>query len=331
MKSVSKTYTCKNLGFINLGGLAVAALALTATSLLADDDLFVSDLYGGSGISEYTPSGARVAKPLIAGSEVSQPFGMAISGNTMYVANMGSDTIATYNATTGAAINTSFISGVGLNQPADLLLSCDTIYVARIGGSGPGDAYHGAIYAFDATTGAMIGTGPLATGLDYAEYMALSGNNLYVSTWNSVTEINATTGAIIGGGPLITTPNARGVAVNGNDLYVVDSAEGTVTEYNATTGAQIGRPLIKGLDDARQIQYYDGELYVSEVGSNSITEYNATTGCEIGTVVTCADNPYNFVITDPVVIFAVPEPSTWALLAAGALALSGWRRLRNAR
>jgi DNA-binding beta-propeller fold protein YncE len=309
----------------------MAVLTLAATSAKADDDIYVSDLYGNSGVSEYSLSGGTVAKPLISGSQVDQPFGMAISGDTMYVANMGSDTIATYNATTGAPINPSFISGVGLNQPADILLSGDTLFVASIGGSGPQDANQGAVYAFNALTGAMIGTGPLATGLDYSEYMAISGNDLYVSTWNSVTEINATTGAIIGGGPLLTTDNARGVAVNGNILYVVDSDDGTVTKFNATTGKELGKPLITGLNDPRQIQYYDGDLYVSEVGSNSNTEYNATTGCEIGTIVSCADNPYNFIITDPSGDVAVPEPSTWAMLLAGGLILFARLRARSAK
>ena len=324
MKLVSKHYTRTNMG-ITMSGLA---LALGAISAQAQDNLYVSDLYSDSGVSEYTPSGDPVAKPFIAGSELSDPFGMAISGNTMYVANMGSDTIATYNTTTGAPINPSFISGVGLNQPADLLLSGDILYVASIGGSGPSDAYQGAVYAFNAVTGSMIGTGPLTTGLDYSEYMAISGNNLYVSTWNSVTEINATTGAIIGGGPLLETDNARGVAVNGNTLYVVDSVDGTVTKYNATTGKELGKPLITGLDDPRQIQYYDGNLYVSAVGSNTITEYNAKTGCEIGTIVSGADNPYDFLIADPPSA-AVPEPSTWALLLAGGLILFARLRKRS--
>jgi hypothetical protein len=326
MKSVSKNYTRTNMG-ITLSGLVVAALALTATSAQAQDNLYVSDLYGDTGISEYTPSGTPVAKPFISGSDVNSPFGMAISGDTMFVSNYNTDTISTYNATTGAALNTSLITGVGLNQPAAILLAGSNLYVANIGGSSTPN--NGSIYEFNALTGAMIGTGPLATGLDYSEYMAMSGNDLYVSTWNSVTEIDATTGAIIGGKPLLTTPNARGVAVNGNDLYVVDSADGSVTDYNATTGAQIGNPLITGLSNPRQIQYYDGDLYISDVGNNSITAYNATTGAEVGTIVTCADNPYNFIIADPPGT-AVPEPSTWAMLLAGGLILFARLRKRSA-
>jgi len=328
MKPVSKYYTRTNMG-ITLSGLVVAALALGATSAKAQDNLYVSDLYGDSGISEYTTSGDPVAKPFIPGSDVNSPFGMAISGNTMYVSNYNSDTISTYNATTGAALDTSFITGVGLNQPAAILLAGSDLYVANIGGSSTPN--NGSIYEFNALTGAMIGTGPLATGLDYSEYMALSGNNLYVSTWNSVTEINATTGATIGGGPLLTTPNARGVAVNGNDLYVVDSADGTVTDYNATTGAQIGNPLITGLSDPRQIAYYDGDLYVSDVGNNSITEYDATTGADLGTIVTCAANPYNFIITGGDPATPVPEPSTWAMLLAGGLILFARLRRRSGK
>jgi hypothetical protein len=324
----------KNLNKSSLGFLVFASATAVAAASAHAQDIYVSDLYGDSGISEYTLSGSPVAAPLVSGSDVNQPFGMAISGDTMYVANMGSDTIGTYNATTGAPINTSFVSGVGLNQPADILLSGDTLYVASIGGSSPSDADQGAIYAFDAATGAMIGTGPLATGLDYSEYMALSGNTLYVSNWTTVEAFNATTGAEIGTGPLIKGDNVRGLALNGNDLYVVDAGLGTVTEYNATTGKEIGKPLIKGLDDPRQIQYFDGDLYVSDVGNNTITEYNATTGKEIGCtpLIGCANNPYNFIIaggdpTDP----PVPEPTTWAMLAAGVLFLYARGRARSAQ
>ncbi len=328
MKSISFR---KNLNKNSLGGLVFAVVSILTPASLYAQDIYVSDLYGNS-ISEYTLSGTPVATPLASGSDLGNPFGMAVSGDTLYVANYGADTISEYNANTGAEIGTNpFISGVGLNQPADLLLNGDDLYVANIGGSSTPN--NGSVYEFNALTGAMIGTGPLiSSGLNYSEYMALAGNDLYVSSWTSVNVYNATTGAEVGGAPLISgLDNVRGLAVNGNDLYVVDGVDGTVTEYNATTGKEIGhKPLISGLEDPRQIVYLDGDIYVSDVGTNSITEYDATTGKEISCtpLVGGASNPYDFIITsDPAT--PVPEPSTWAMLLGGLLLFIYIRRARS--
>jgi hypothetical protein len=316
---------------LNLAMVGVVALA-SGWARAETDNIYVSDLYGNS-ISEYSLSGKPLDKPLISGSALGDPFGMAIMGNDLFVSNMATDSISEYNATTGAPIGAApFISGDGMNEPADLLLSGDILYVANIGGNSTPN--NGSVEEFNALTGAMVGTKPLITGLDYSEYMAISGNNLYVSSWNDVYEYNATTGALIDKKPIAVGDNIRGLAVAGNDLYVVDSYLGTVTEYNATTGREIGgKPLIRGLVDPREIVYFNGDLYVSDVGTNSITEYNAKTGAQVGCtpLITCADDPYNFIITDPSSPSPVPEPSTWALLAAGGLALYARLRMQAAR
>jgi hypothetical protein len=314
--------------------VAFAAAALLAASLArADqDEIYVSDLYGNS-ISEYSLSGTPASKkPLISGSELGDPFGMAMMGNDLLVSNYATDSISEYNATTGAPIDLTFITGDGLNQPADILLDGDDLYVANIGGSYTPN--NGSVEEFNVLTGKMVGTKPLITGLDYSEYMAVSGNDLYVSSWNAVYEYNATTGAMVGTKPLVTGDNIRGLAINGNDLYVVDSVVGTVTVYNATSGHEIGnKPLIGGLCDPRQIVYFNGDLYVSDVGNNTITEYNAATGKEVGCspLISCTDNPYNFIIADPSTPAPVPEPTTWALLAAGMLVLYARLRAHSAR
>ncbi len=95
----------KKLNKSSLGGLVFAAVSILTAASLHAQDIYVSDLYGNS-ISEYTTSGAPVTTPLAVGSDLGDPFGMAVSGNDLYVANYAADTISQYNATTGAEIGT---------------------------------------------------------------------------------------------------------------------------------------------------------------------------------------------------------------------------------
>lgn len=294
-----------------------AAIVLTGGSLRAQQ-LYVSDM-GGNTVSTYTLDGTPIDQPLV--NNLSNPFGVAVSGNTLYVANYGLGTLATYNASTGAGIGSNPLIS-GLSNPADILVSGNTLYVTNMG--------NGTVDAFNATTGSLLGGNPLISGLTDNEYLALAGNNLYVSTFGAIYEYNATTGAMVGSGPLVSgLTNARGIAVNGNDLYVADASAGTVTVYDATTGSQIGaNPLITGLADPRKVAFYDGDLYVSDVApwDNSIMTYDATTG---EMIVSCwyAPNAFDFTIAggDPI---PVPEPSTWALIVAGIAMVIFVRRSR---
>ncbi len=332
MKSLFKLKSHNKMNKSTLGTLVFASITALAAASAQAQDIYVSDLYGGA-ISEYTISGNSVATPLTSDSSLGDPFGMVISGNDLYVDNYASDTISEYNATTGASMGT-IITNPAFDQPADMLLNGDDLYVANIGGSNTPN--NGSVYEYNILTGTMIGSGPLiSTGLNYSEYLALSANgqDLYVSSWTGVNEYNAATGALIGGKPLISgQENVSGIAVNGNDLYVVDRDNGTVTLFNATTGKEIGKkPLISGLDSPRDVVYYNGDLYVSDVGTNSIIEYNATTGQKIGSscMLICSDDPYSFIINADPPTSAVPEPSTWAMLLGGLLLFVFVRRVRS--
>jgi hypothetical protein len=59
---------------------------------------------------------------------LSTPLGLAVSGNTLFVAQFGPNTIAEYDATTGALINANFITG----------LSSSPTQIAVAGTQGPG-------------------------------------------------------------------------------------------------------------------------------------------------------------------------------------------------
>ena len=91
-----------------------AQLAFTALAVVVC--VRASPLYVGqfNRVGEYDSlTGAAINDNFI--TDLGSPHGLALSGNTLFVANYYANTVGEYNATTGAAINDSFISG--LNGP----------------------------------------------------------------------------------------------------------------------------------------------------------------------------------------------------------------------
>ncbi len=248
---------------------------------------------------------------------MSQPAGVALSGNDLFVANEVSGTIGEYNATTGAAINASLVTGLdfpegiaisgndlfvtangtigeynattgaainaslvtGLNFPDGITISGNDLFVAN---SGAYDSNNGTIGEYNATTGAAINAS-LVSGLSYPEGVALSGNNLFVANYagGTIGQYNATTGAAINASLVSGLSYPQGIAVSGNDLYVSTLDGYAVGEYNATTGAAINASLVAGLDDPNGIAVSGSDLYVAIASTSTIGEYNATTGAAV--------------------------------------------------
>ena len=202
--------------------IALVALAGTA---FAQQDLYVTSItgYGPAGVvNEYSTtgtSGTPVAVPLVSGLQV--PFGLAISGGTLYVANQGNGssvgTITAYNANNGKPV-TSFTTITGLNKPTGLVrptglaVAGSTLYVAQFGPA-PGK---GSVTAYNANTGIPVAASVFT--------------------------------------PIANLGMPTGVVATGNTLYVSDQLNGTVGRYNATTGLPVpfplpnGTNLISGLD-----------------------------------------------------------------------------------
>jgi len=206
---------------------------------------------------------------------------LALSGNDLFVAWAtdntvpGPFTVSEYNATTGALINANFLTeqveGLGL----DLAVFGNNIFVA--------DSLSNTVPEFSATTGAPVNNNFFTTsGSSYPTELAVSGNNLFVlsdtTTVNqmgtvnqtfTIGKYNATTGAVINANFITITGlnNAFGLAVSGNNLFVVTSITSaskidTVSEYNATTGALMNANFITGLSDPGGIVVSGNNLLV---------------------------------------------------------------------
>ena len=136
-------------GFGNPEGLALSGNTL----FVADLAQFSSPINFGLGrVGAYnaTTGGAINANLVTA---LNAPVALALSGNTLFVANSANGdldlgSVGEYNATTGAAINANFITG--LQGPDGLAVFGNTLFVATV------ESGLGRVGEYDATTGAAI-------------------------------------------------------------------------------------------------------------------------------------------------------------------------------
>ena len=175
-------------------------------------------------------------------------YGLAVTGNTLYVAVENGSVIRTYNATTGALINDALVTGAANSFPASLAIAGNVLYVTF------NDS--GKVNAYDASTGATLaGFVPISVAIPFG--VAVLGNTLYVSdnaAGGNVGAYNATTGAVInasfitGAGTFV-----EGLGVFNNTLYVASDTAHGVGSYDATTGAAINSTFITGLNSPFQL------------------------------------------------------------------------------
>ena len=314
----------KNLNSMKLTNLLTLTLLGVSSALLslgsASAQILVANI--GNTIGEYnSTNGAAISVPLVNDPGVSGPYGIAISGNTLFVANMGYHTIGEYNATTGAAINASFITG--LSSPSSIALSGNILFVANMANSTIGE--------YEASTGDPINAS-FITGVSSPMDILISGNNLFVAnaTNNSIGEYT-----LSADGLSVTSSNSsfvtglkgpHGLAVSGTNLFVANANNNTIGEYNATSGSAINASLVSGyVISPYGIAVSGTNLFVANYGNNTIGEFNATTGAVINASLVSG-------VTGPtsIAFLAVPEPSTYVLFGLGALMLVIGYRLRTA-
>ena len=299
-------------------------------------DLFVGNFFGpgnedvlryngttGAFVSTFVPSGS---------GGLSFPLGGTFGpdGN-LYVSDSDHETVLRYNGTTGAFMN-AFVPNV--EDPAGLRFGPDSnLYVAS--SSSPG-----AVSRFNGLTGALVGA-PFGSGqLSNPEGVTFGPDgNLYVAggDTNSILRYNPTTGAFI---DAFVTPNSGGLtsargAVFGPDgtLYVTSFGTGSVLRYNGATGALLGTFVTAGsggLSLPRGLTFGpDGNLYVGSFGSGDVLRYNGSTGAFMDAFVHSSSGglggPTFLTFFNTSSIPAVPEPSTWLLVATGFAGLAGYR------
>ncbi|MGV3661297.1 MAG: autotransporter domain-containing protein [Prosthecobacter sp.] len=224
----------------------------------------VYDGVGGGRVVRYDPATDTYNPSFITGFE---PIGMAVHGNTLFVADSSSSQVRSYDYTTGALINASFIPVV--SWLASLLVVQDTLFLGS----------DRSLNRYNPTTGAFLSSTPndgisalaqVPGGILSARY-GLSNLTLY----------DALTGSVLNDRFLqVEGLSFTSLAVWGNNLYAFDTDTDRVALYDASTGALINSSFVvlsrfAGVDTLVAV---DGKLYVPDSGSGLLAMYDATTG-----------------------------------------------------
>jgi len=270
--------------------------------------IFVANTSSPFSVEEYHTDGTLMNATFI--PDAYQAYSLEIGGGYLYVANK-TQPLSKYQLD-GTLVSNDLIGG---GFAFDLAVSASDLFVTG----------YGSTVAKYTTSGTVINTS-FITGLSQASGIMVSGGNLYVSNSSigTIGEYDATTGAAINTSFITGLSSAFGIKISGNDLFVLNQT-GSVGEYDATTGAVINASLITGLDNPANMALAGSDLYITSFTGNGIYKFT-TGGVYEGTVVSGLGHPYGIAVSPE----AVPEPSTWALLAGGVVALFYGARRRTA-
>jgi serine/threonine-protein kinase len=305
--------TMKKTQALLLPAVLVGAASIFASGITRADNVYVVN-NGGNSVSEISDGSVSTIIPST--PDLSSPTGIAVYGNNIYVANNGLDPVG------GGYISEFTLGGVfegdvatGLNQPRGMVVdSAGDLFVANyVGGS-----------IVEIPSGGSAET--IATNLDIPYGLTLDpSGNLYVTTLegNSIDEITApgTSGSTVT--PFVTTGlnGPMGIAydsvgANAGNFFVVDGGD-SVLEFNSAGDPVTPSPFISGLSSNSSAEAIAidsaGDFFITDNGDASVTEYDSN-----GDVLNVYNAPYAF--DGPCFItttLAVPEPSSYALLAGG--------------
>ena len=145
------------------------------------------------------------------------PFGVALDGANIWVANVNSHTVTKLRASDGANLGTF---PAGLN-PWDVAFDGANIWVANLGSDN--------VTKLRASDGANLGTFPVGNS---PRGVAFDGANIWVtnSGSNNVTKLRASDGANLGTFPVGFSP--VGVAFDGANIWVVNFRSNNVTRIS---------------------------------------------------------------------------------------------------
>ncbi len=238
------------------GGDGFQGLALSGSTL------YISDATSGAAsvrTATLNGTGGVVSTGFAAVGEgfsgLTSPFGLAVTGSNLYIANFNSGNVFKYDLN-GTQLNTlsTLNSNSGANpNPYGLAISGDTLFVSQATtGTGANTIKGYSLTSFSSTP-----TMTLTTNLSNPHGLTISGSTLYVAnggtgagtgtieTFNALT--GASTGTLVSG---LTGP--QGITVYGSSLFVSGN-DGTVKGFDLSGNVLGGFTTITGLSSPHGI------------------------------------------------------------------------------
>ena len=240
------------------------------------------------------------------------PNDIEASGNNLWIANKGDNTVQEMDATTGEILKTITIANSDGSQPDDIAVDDSHLWLTfygsavvaeidpvagtviktiPVGNSADGVTSNGtfvwvansgddSITKIDAATGNVLSK----IGLDPAsapDEMVLAGDNLAVTLGNSgkVALINKISDAVVSSSPVGSGPD--GICTDGNNLWIANEFDGTVTQLKASDGSLVDTITVGATP--KDIACGAGEVWVVNSDDNTVSEIDAATGTVVAT------------------------------------------------
>lgn len=237
---------------------AAAALTLTAGTALAGPAIWAVEVSAtGSGVTNnayaerFDTNGAKLQQVLL-GTGVS-PGGIAIVGNTAFVAATTDGVIRSFNLTTGVA-------GASITTGHSALgsLSADGTGFWANDYEGGNKAFHITFGGAEDKSVTLSGCGSYCNGLDY---FTRGGSSFLIanrgeSEASATYDLYSTTGTLVTSALLSNVPNGSGLSYNGAGFFVANSLNNALLSYSFAgallSTTTLGGPIPdSGFGDAR--------------------------------------------------------------------------------
>ena len=231
-------------------------------------------------------------------STLNAPSGVAKNGNDLYVAEIGGGRIQKFDLSKTTPTKTTIISG--LSTPTGLLINGNFLYIAEYTAN--------RISKIDITKSNPTRT-TVITGLNTPSKLAISGNFLYFSEYdaNRISKIDITKSSP----NRITTTwikKPRGIAINGNDLYIVQDGDlgDLVSKADIRDGVGGQRNyIVTGLNNPQGIALSGNYLFIAEHGANKISMVDITANMPTTTTdVVSVTDPWHLFADDEKIYFS---------------------------
>ena len=197
---------------------------------------------------------------------LTDPAGLAISGNTLYIAeSFGADKISKIDISSATPTKTDVVTG--LAGPDGLAISGNTLYIAEIQGD--------KISKIDISS-ATPTVETVITGVLEPTGIVIDGNYLYIAEYNAnkISKLDLTT--LVKTDFLTGIAGPTGLVISNNILYFSDFDTNVISKVDLTAAVPVATQIGSGFDEPAFMNLVGSELYFANYGSGKLSKMNIT-------------------------------------------------------